>query len=107
MTYRQLSPNCSVPTDRSFRRSVRTRQFFTVTLWILLKTSAAAYAGAEVLNASPLPAAAGGAYQELVANIQTNLQVLQTIWSARPAPFLSAVLTNQQAYAQTIAARVE
>lgn len=90
-----------------------------------LNGSAAAYAGAETLGAAPLDAPAqlllsgspssaalplaapGGAYQELFANTQTNLQSFQTAWSADPAPLLRQVLTNQQAYAQTIATETE
>ncbi|MDP7723171.1 PE family protein [Mycobacterium sp. TY814] len=85
-----------------------------------LNAAAGAYLSTEIANAesalSPLsgstglPAAAGGfggAYQTLYANTVANLQTLNTVWSANPAPLLRQFVTNQMAYAHTIAADVQ
>ena len=42
-------------------------------------------------------------YQMLLSNTATNLQSLASALAANPAPFLHQLLTNQLAYAQTIA----
>ncbi|OBJ60605.1 PE family protein [Mycobacterium sp. 1423905.2] len=52
--------------------------------------------------ASPLPV--GGAYQNLIANTEANLSLINQTWAANPAPFLNQFIANQQAYAQTIGA---
>jgi PE family len=76
----------------------------------LLNGSAAAYLGAELTNAQALPAqasavaATGGAYQQLFANTNTNLQSLVNNWFANPVPFLHQIIANQRLYSQQIAA---
>ncbi|OBG27193.1 hypothetical protein A5764_00440 [Mycobacterium sp. 852002-51057_SCH5723018] len=46
-------------------------------------------------------------YQTLFANTAANLQALNAIWSANPAPFLHQLIDNQIGYAQTIAAGLQ
>jgi PE family len=76
----------------------------------LLNGSAAAYLGAELTNAQALPAqasavaATGGAYQQLFANTNTNLQSLVNNWFANPVPLLHQIIANQRVYSQQIAA---
>lgn len=90
-----------------------------------LNAGVEAYLGAEIANAESvapllsgpigtgLPGAAsglanvGGAYQTLYTNTAANLQTLNAVWSANPAPFLRQVITNQVAYANTIAADIQ
>lgn len=95
----------------------------------LLNSGAAAYVAAEAANATPLnsavqgllgavsapsnsslglsatsataaPTAVGGAYQQLFANTQANLQLISQSWSAKPAPFLNQFIANQKSYAE-------
>lgn len=49
----------------------------------------------------------GGAYQTLYENTAANLQTLNAVWSANPAPFLRQWITNQMAYAESIAADIQ
>ncbi|MDP7731176.1 MULTISPECIES: PE family protein [Mycobacterium] len=91
----------------------------------MLNAAAGAYLSTEIANAesaSPLlsgPAGTGltgiasglgnvgGAYQTLYENTAANLQTLNAVWSANPAPFLRQLITNQMAYAETIAADIQ
>ena len=91
----------------------------------ILNAAAEAYLSTEIANAesaSPLlygPTGTGltgiagglgnvgGAYQRLYANTAANLQTLNAVWSANPAPFLRQLITNQMAYAETIAADIQ
>lgn len=100
-------------------------QSFHAELVTALNAAAGAYLGTEIVNAQSAsallpgligtgaPAAAGGlgnvggAYQKLYANTVANLQTLNTVWSANPAPLLRQFITNQMGYAQTIAADIQ
>jgi PE family len=76
----------------------------------LLNGGAAAYLGTELANAQALPAraaaaaASGGAYQQLIANTNTNLESLLNNWLANPTPFARQIFENQRIYSQEIAA---
>jgi PE family len=48
-------------------------------------------------------AASGGAYQQLFANTNTNLEALFNAWAARPFPIMDAVGGNWLLYSQEIA----
>ena len=48
-----------------------------------------------------------GPYQTLFVNTAANLQALDAMWSANPAPFLHQFINNQVGYAQTVAAGVQ
>ncbi|GAB3037341.1 PE family protein [Mycobacterium bourgelatii] len=82
----------------------------------LVRAGAGAYLSAEAANAEQavLGMASNGSaaaaspalfdsFGALVSNTATNLQGLRDALSANPAPFLRQVLSNQQAYAQTLA----
>src|SRR5262249_57418365 len=90
----------------------------------LLGAGAAAYLDTEVAGAAQLMSQAGGAaaglalpaaavlspgastlatiegpYQTLFANTAANLQALDALWSANPAPFLKQLINNADCYA--------